>query len=353
MKELSGTALLGPLAAMVIVALLVALTTPRFLEAGNLSNLVLQVSIVALVAIGSTLVIFSGGIDLSPGSAIALLSMVFAVMVKLVGIDFWLALIATLVLGALLGSVNGFVTAYLRIPSFITTLAALSAFKGSPSCSTTAAQSFRSLRCSSRSSMATCLACPCRSFTSSWLRRRALADALRAPRSMHLCRGRQSPRCAPFRYRRRTQFLAFTIAGLMAAAGAILMAARLNSGSPNYGAGLELQAIAAAVIGGASLAGGRGHVLATLLGALTITIVQNGLNLNGVPSPLQSIIVGVIIVIAVGIDMWRTELVGLRSPVAREGLPRSTRRAPDDLPALLLAHRHLSHRPRAGRRVLQ
>ena len=83
---------------------------------------------------------------------------------------------------------------------------------------------------------------------------------------------------------RRTQFLAFTIAGLMAAAGAILMAARLNSGSPNYGAGLELQAIAAAVIGGASLAGGRGHVLATLLGALTITIVQNGLNLNGVPT---------------------------------------------------------------------
>ena len=130
MKDLSGTALLGPLAAMVIVALLVALTTPRFLEAGNLSNLVLQVSIVALVAIGSTLVIFSGGIDLSPGSAIALLSMVFAVMVKLIGIDFWLALIATLVLGALLGSVNGFVTAYLRIPSFITTLAALSAFKG-------------------------------------------------------------------------------------------------------------------------------------------------------------------------------------------------------------------------------
>ena len=140
----------------------------------------------------------------------------------------------------------------------------------------------------------------------------------------------------------------------MAAAGAILMAARLNSGSPNYGAGLELQAIAAAVIGGASLAGGRGHVLATLLGALTITIVQNGLNLNGVPSPLQSIIVGVIIVIAVGIDMWRVELgraFGRLLPARPP--PRSTRRAPDDLSALLLAHRHLGHRPRAGSRVLQ
>jgi len=86
------------------------------------------------------------------------------------------------------------------------------------------------------------------------------------------------------------------------------MAARLNSGSPNYGAGLELQAIAAAVIGGASLAGGRGNVLATLLGALTITIVQNGLNLNAVPTSTQGLVIGLIIVLAVGIDMWRREL---------------------------------------------
>src|SRR5262249_2509203 len=110
---------------------------------------------------------------------------------------------------------------------------------------------------------------------------------------------------------RRTQFIAFVLAGLMAGVGAVLMAARLNSGSPNYGAGLELQAIAAAVIGRGSLAGGRGNVLATLLGALTITIVQNGLNLNAVPTSLQNVIVGLIILLAVGIDMWRGELAGL------------------------------------------
>jgi ribose transport system permease protein len=107
---------------------------------------------------------------------------------------------------------------------------------------------------------------------------------------------------------KRTQFVAFAIAGLMAGVGAILMSARLNSGSPNYGVGLELQAIAAAVIGGASLAGGRGNVLATLLGALTITIVQNGLNLNAVPTPMQNVIIGLIILLAVGLDMWRGEL---------------------------------------------
>ena len=76
----------------------------------------------------------------------------------------------------------------------------------------------------------------------------------------------------------------------MAAVGAVLMAARLNSGSPNYGVGLELQAIAAAVIGGASLAGGRGDIVATLFGALTITIVQNGLNLNAVATSTQNVV---------------------------------------------------------------
>ena len=109
---------------------------------------------------------------------------------------------------------------------------------------------------------------------------------------------------------RRVQFMAFVIAGLAAGIGGVLMAARLNSGSPNYGVGLELSAIAAAVIGGASLAGGRGNIINTCIGALTIVIVQNGLNLNAVPTSVQTIVIGAIIVVAVGIDMWRSELGG-------------------------------------------
>jgi ribose transport system permease protein len=106
----------------------------------------------------------------------------------------------------------------------------------------------------------------------------------------------------------RTRFLAFVIAGAMAAVGAVLMAARLNSGSPNYGVGMELSAIAAAVIGGASLAGGRGQIVSTVIGALTIVIVQNALNLNAVPASAQNVIIGAIIVTAVGVDMWRAEI---------------------------------------------
>jgi ribose transport system permease protein len=312
--------LIGPIVATTIVAALVALTTPRFLDPGNLGNLALQVSITALVAIGSTIVIFAGGIDLSPGSAIALLTMVFAVMVKMAGVPFPLGILATLLLGCALGAVNGAVTAYARIPSFITTLAALSAFKGLAFTLNNGSPVFQVSPLLEGLFYGRLLGVPLPLAyvvlffaAASYLMRHT-----RLGRSIYAVGG--NPRAAHLSGIdvRRTQFLTFTIAGFMTAVGAILMAARLNSGSPNYGAGLELQAIAAAVIGGASLAGGRGHVVATLFGALTITIVQNGLNLNAVPTSLQAIVTGAIILVAVGIDMWRPELGRL---LTRKGKP--------------------------------
>lgn len=302
--------LAGPLAATVLVALIVAVTTPRFIDPGNLSNLMLQVSIVAIVAIGSTMVIIAGGIDLSPGSAIALLSMVFAVSAKTVGLPLPVALLLTLVLAALLGALNGFITAYFRIPSFITTLAALSALKGLAFAFNNGSPVFQVSPWLEAIFYGTLLGVPLPLVyvvvlfaAAHWLMRNT-----RLGRSIYAIGGNARAAHLSGIDVRRTQLLAFTLAGLMTGVGAILMAARLNSGSPNYGAGLELQAIAAAVIGGASLAGGRGHILATLLGALTITIVQNGLNLNAVPTSLQSIVIGLIILLAVGIDMWRAEL---------------------------------------------
>ncbi|MEZ4768920.1 MAG: hypothetical protein R2844_10905 [Caldilineales bacterium] len=100
------------------------------------------------------------------------------------------------------------------------------------------------------------------------------------------------------------RFLTFVIAGVVTAIGAVLLAARLNSGSPNYGDGVELQAIAATVVSGASLAGGRGRIVNTLIGALIIIVVQNGLNLNAVSTSMQTLTIGAIIVIAVGLDIW-------------------------------------------------
>jgi len=312
-KAILKSPVLAPLAAWLLVALVTAITTPHFLDAGNLSNLALQVSIVAVVAIGSTVVIIGGGIDLSPGSAIALLTMVFAIMVKFAGIPLPVAIVLVILAGAGLGAINGFLTAYLRIPSFITTVAALSAFRGVAFMFNNGSPVFSVDPNLETIFYGTLFGLPLplyylvALYTVAWFAMRYT----RLGRSIYAIGGNAAAAMLSGLKVKRLQFLTFLIAGVAAALGAILMAARLNSGSPNYGVGLELSAIAAAVIGGASLVGGRGNIVNTAIGALTIVTVQNGLNLNAVPTSAQNVIIGAIIVIAVGIDMWRVELGGV------------------------------------------
>jgi ribose transport system permease protein len=294
---------------MILVAAAVAATTDRFLDEGNLANLALQVSIVAIVAIGSTVVILTGGIDLSPGSAIALMTMVFATLAKTWSLPLPVAVAAVLGLGVALGLVNGVLTAYLRIPSFITTLATLSAFRGVAFMFNNGSPIFSVSPNIEALFYGTLGGVPLPLFyvvvlyaLAYWfLRYTALG------RAIYAVGGNPSAARLSGIDVRLTVLAAFLIAGLTAAIGAVLMTARLNSGSPNYGVGMELSAIAAAVIGGASLAGGRGHIVNTVIGAMTLVIVQNALNLNAVSTAAQNVIIGAIIVLAVGIDMWRSE----------------------------------------------
>ncbi len=317
----------GPLLAMLLVALLVAATTSNFLDRGNLSNLILQVSIVAIIAIGSTMVIFTGGIDLSPGSMIALMTVVFASSIKLWGVPFPLALLFVLLIGIGLGLLNGVLTAYVRIPSFIVTLAGLSMFRGVAFMFNNGSPVFQVSPLLEPIFYGTLVGIPLPLFylialyaIAFWFLRWTAIG-----RSIYAVGGNPNAARLSGIDVRRIQLIAFTLAGLTAAMGAILMAARLNSGSPNYGVGLELSAIAAAVIGGASLAGGRGNILNTVIGAMTIVIVQNGLNLTAVPTSAQNVITGAIILLADGIDMWREEVGRL---AARMLPSRSSRSAP-------------------------
>ena len=309
-KAFLRSQVIGPLAATMLVAILVAVTTERFLDVNNLRNLALQVSIVSLMAIGSTVVIFAQGIDLSPGSMVALMTMVFAIAVKFMGIPLPVAIFMILLVGCLLGSVNGFLTAYVRIPSFITTLAGLSAYRGMAFMFNNGSPVFSISDSLDILFYGKILGIPMPFFYVVFFF--ALASFgmryTRLGRHIYAVGGNAAAAQLSGINVKRTQMLAFMIAGFMAAVASILMAARLNSGSPNYGVGMELQAIAAAVIGGASLIGGRGNMVSTLFGALTIVIVQNGLNLNAVPTSLQNIIIGLIILLAVGIDMWREEI---------------------------------------------
>jgi len=315
MKRIVDVQLIGPFAALLIVALIVSLTTDRFLSAGNLSNLSLQVSIVALIAIGATVVIFAAGIDLSSGSMVALLTMIFAEMLKFQGIPLAVALPLILLSGALLGLMLGVITAYGRIPSFITTLAALIAFRGLALTLNEGSPVFSLDPALEPIFYGRLFGIPLPFLYLVFFYTLA-AFAMhhtRLGREIYAVGGNPAAAVLTGIDVNRVRTITFVIAGCMTALGAILMSARLNSGSPNYGQTLELQAIAAAVVGGASLAGGRGNVLATLMGAMTIVIVQNGLNLNAVPSSVQNVVLGLIILLAVGIDRWRPELSALLS----------------------------------------
>lgn len=313
MKRILDAQLLGPLAAMLIVTLVVALTTDRFLDPANLSNLALQVSIMSLIAIGSTVVIISGGIDLSSGSMVALLTMILATLVKLMGWPLWPTLVLTVLLGGLMGALNGLLTAYLRIPSFIVTLAGLIAYRGLALMFNNGSPIFTLHPQLEPVFYGTLAGIPLPFFYLVVFYALAVIVMVntRLGREFYAVGGNPAAARLSGINVRRVQTLAFTIAGVMTAVGAVLMAARLNSGSPNYGQTLELQAIAAAVVGGASLAGGRGNILSTLVGALTIVIVQNALNLNAAPAAVQNLVLGLIILVAVGLDMWRAEIAGL------------------------------------------
>jgi ribose transport system permease protein len=308
-----GSAVVGPLLALGLAVVVISLTTDRFLDTRNLLNVSLQVSIIALMAIGSTVVILTGGIDLSPGSMVALLTMVMAILVKWQGLPLAVAIPLLVVLGCALGAINGVMVAYLRIPSFIATLATLSAYRGWAFLYNNGSPIFSVSPALEPIFYGTLLGVPLPFYyvLVCYFLALVFLHYTIPGRELYAVGGNEvAARLSGIKVR-RIHMLAFVIAGGTAGLASVVMTARLNSGSPNYGTGMELQAIGAAVIGGASLSGGSGHVIATLIGALTIAVVQNGLNLNDVPTSWQGITLGVIIAAAVGIDRWRGHLGGL------------------------------------------
>ena len=310
MKRSSFAEFVGPFVALLIIIVVVALTTPNFIAIDNFQNIAMQAAVLSIVAIGSTVVILTGGIDLSPGSMIALITMVLASLIKLDGWSLALAIPAALLCGALLGAVNGFFVAYLKIPSFIVTLAALSAFKGLALTIGGGTPIFSLSPSLEAIFYGQILGIPLPFIYVVVLYAVAVLVLNHTVfgREIYAIGGNEvAARLSGIRIK-RVRLLAFIIAGGCAAIGAVLLSARLNSGSPNYGTLIELQAIAAVVVGGASLSGGRGHVFNTLIGVLIITVVQNGLNLNAVSPAVQSIAIGLIILLAVAIDIWRGQL---------------------------------------------
>ncbi|QBS37361.1 ribose ABC transporter permease [Thermaerobacter sp. FW80] len=292
---------LGPLLGLALMCGLLAVLHPRFLEGANLVNVARQVSIQAIIGAGMTVVILTGGIDLSVGSVLAF-SGAIAARLAADGLPVSVVLVGALAVGVTCGVLNGILVAYGRIAPFIATLGSMTAVRGLTLAFTGGrpitglGEGFRALG----SEWAPILIMIC-VYAVVW----AFLGHTRAGRYIYAVGSNEEAAWVSGIAVRKIRLLAYSLSGLTAALGGVVLAARLNSAQPTAGTGFELDAIAAVVLGGTGLSGGAGGVGGTLVGALIIGVVNNGLNLINVSSFYQQVVKGLVILIAVLLDRGR------------------------------------------------
>lgn len=300
--------------ALVCLTAVFALLSPIFLTPSNLTNIFTQISINVILAVGMTFVILIGGIDLSVGSVMAFCAVVAGTVLKLEGLDtgaaIGLALLASIVVGALCGLANGAVSAYWGIPSFIVTLGMLNIARGAALQWTQARSLYEFPDAFNDFGSATLLGAPAIFLVAlalvalGWfvLNRTVFGRLIYA-----IGNNEEAVRLAGHNVM-GYKIAAFVICGAAVGVGAVIYMTRLTIASPISGIGFELNAIAAVIIGGTSLSGGRGSIVGTLLGACIIGVLANGLILIGMSDFLRQMVTGFVIILAVVLDVYRARL---------------------------------------------
>jgi len=303
----------GSLIGLVLICLVLSLLSDRFLTTSNLINVTRQVSINAIVAAGMTLVIITGGIDLSVGSTIALAGCTALLVARTAGDLPGMA--AGILVGALVGVFNGGLVAWGRVPPFIATLATMTIVRGAALVLTNGEPIVKSSGAYLWLGQASIGPMPVPILLmlgvllgTHWFLARtrwgiyvyAVGGNAEAARLVGISLA-------------RIQILVYALAGALAALGGLVLAARLSSAQPNTGVGFELDAIAAVVLGGTSLMGGEGGIWGTTVGAFIIGVLNNGFNLLNVSPFYQLIAKGSVIVLAVVVD----QLLKRRAMAAR------------------------------------
>jgi ribose transport system permease protein len=296
---------LGPLLGFIILVAIVSILNPSFLEPLNLLNLLRQVAINALIAFGMTFVILTGGIDLSVGSILALSSALIAGMI-VSGIDPILAILIGCILGAVMGAINGLLITKGKMAPFIATLATMTIFRGltlvytdgNPITGLGENYAFQLFGRGYFLGIPVPAITMIIAFAVLWV----ILHKTSFGRKTYAIGGNEKAALISGIKVPRVKVMIYALAGLLSALAGAILTSRLNSAQPTAGTSYELDAIAAVVLGGTSLSGGRGLIVGTLIGALIIGTLNNGLNLLGVSSFFQMVVKGVVILIAVLID---------------------------------------------------
>ncbi|GII23662.1 ABC transporter permease [Planosporangium mesophilum] len=299
----------GGLVVLLVAVGILALVSNEFLTGGNLSNLARQVAIFGIIAVGELLVILTAGIDLSVGSVLALSGAVTAQLL-VAGVPVPLAIGVGIAVGVVLGLVNGMLVTRLKLPPFIATLGMLGIARGIVLVITDAKtvqgsglpQGFQTIANGTVLGVPNLLIIAAGVTAAAWfvLTRTVFGRYVYAVGS-----NPESARLAGVPVRTVTVSV-YAISGLLAGLGGVLLTSRLGAGIPTAGTGFELNAIAACVIGGASLFGAKGSALGAATGALIMGVLNNGGNLLAINAFYLQIAIGVLIIVAVAFDQWNT-----------------------------------------------
>ncbi|MGV9379236.1 ABC transporter permease [Nonomuraea sp. NPDC003707] len=296
----------GALAALVVLVVALSLLSPDFLSVTNLLNVGVQAAVTAILAFGQTFVIVTSGIDLSVGSVAALSAIVLAWTATVAGLPWPLATLVSLLVGVVCGLVNAVLIAYGRLPPFIATLAMLGVARGLALVISAGSPIPMPDAVSHLGDTAGgVLPVPVIVMVVMGVFAAVILNRTYAGRAMYAIGGNEeAARLSGIRVGRQ-KLITYALSGGFAAVAGIVLASRLASAQPQAAAGYELDAIAAVVIGGASLSGGKGRALGTFVGALILAVLRNGLNLLSVSAFWQQVVIGVVIALAVLVDTLR------------------------------------------------
>jgi ribose transport system permease protein len=295
--------LLSVLSGLVLLSLIFGFMSDKFFSVDNLLTVALQSAIIAIIAIGQTYVIITTGIDLSIGSNIALAGIVAAILMTS-GVAVPIAVIGGLLSGCLVGLINGLIVVYGNIPPFIVTLGTMSIVRGVSLVITKGIpvtdlpEAFTIIGTGSIASIPIPAVIM---FVLVAIFGFVLAKTKLGRYTYAIGSNFEAARLSGINTK-RTLISIYIISGFLAACAGLILAARVVSAQPTAGTGYELDAVAASVIGGASLLGGEGMILGTFIGALVIGVLRNGLNLINVSAFWQQIVIGAVIIAAVYID---------------------------------------------------
>lgn len=303
--------------ALLLLIAFFSLSTQHFLNPNNISNILTQITINLILAIGMTFVILIGGIDLSVGSMLALCAVVGGSVLTIPDLPVWqavgLATLAAMATGIICGFLNGWISAFWGLPSFIVTLGMLNIARGAALQVTDARtiysfpQTFNDFGSKMIFGVPVVFLIALALVALAWF---VLSKTVFGRLLYGIGNNEEAVRLAGHSLM-VYKVAAFTIAGALVGIASIIYMARLNIASPIIGIGFELNAIAAVIIGGTSLSGGRGTVVGTLLGACIIGVLANGLILFGLSDFMRQMITGVVIILAVIIDKYRERITAV------------------------------------------